>query len=94
MSKPILCLKKIPFIKNKAIAKVTEKANKELLMILNLQKIRPAIKPIRLSLEKKELRDAKRASKLEAKPRKSGLIVSIPLPLEEDKVERYVSTPA
>ena len=63
-----------------------EKGRKEVKMILDLQKIKPATKSIRLTIMRKNLRDAKRA-KFHAMPRKS-YIVSIPL--TEDKVERPI----
>ena len=70
---------------------MTYKGRKEFKKILDLQKIRPATKPIRLSLKHKNIRDAKRAQ-LQTKPRKSGLIVSIPL--TDGKVEKPAITPS
>ena len=67
-----------PCMQSKAISKLAQKATKEIQMILNLKKIRPSVRPIQLSYKHKAKRDNIKA-KLQAMPKKSGLMVSIPL---------------
>jgi len=74
------CLRQFPSIKAKISDDVKPVPSPEVQIILNLRKIRPSVRPIKLSLSGKAKRDSKRATKIPTRGRNSGdMKISIPL---------------